>query len=256
MWSSLTAIFGIATQSNYLATCAYMDSFARYRHSLGLPATSLSLGHIADTGNIKRNPTFADSLTRNGLYGNKHDDFLRFCDAAITPPSSSMENNRGEEPPWWYSGDPFVSAHLLAGVGPGGLRNLNSTHPLKEMSWYRDPRFSHLVKATKDLNENDSNDKAKHDGSDNDDEKGEEEGDRSVADKIRFKLAQLLFISPQDIKAENPITNYGVDSLVAAELRKWLSTSFGREVSSTMAILDSGTSVLDLEAGIVGKGSE
>ena len=68
MWSSWTAIFGTATQSNYLATCSFMDAFARYRRSLGLPATSLDLSQIIATGAIKRVPSYATSLARNDWF--------------------------------------------------------------------------------------------------------------------------------------------------------------------------------------------
>ena len=238
MWSSLTAIYGVATQSNYLATCAFMDSFARYRRSIGLTAVSLNLGHIADTGNIRRNPSLADSLTRNGLYGNKHSDFLKFCDAALAPPT--------EQTTTWYPGDFFVSAQILAGVGPSGLRDVNYIHPLKDMSWYRDPRFSFLIKASK------------YDAIGGVDAQVDEEIEstqaRSIADRIQVRLAQLLFISPQDIKLDKPVTYYGIDSLIAAELRKWLSMSFGTAVS-TMDILDSETSTHDLEAEILRRGA-
>ena len=203
MWSSLTAVFGIGTQSNYQATCAFMDSFAQYRRNLGLPATSLDLGHIANTGNIRRNPGLAGSLTRNGLYGNSHKDFLRFCDAALSPPVKPKTSRHLE--------NLSASARILAGVGVEGLKKLNSTHQIKDMGWYRDPRLSHLVKAVLETVEGDLGMK-------------ESEADQlpkagTVADRIRWKLAQLLFISPHDIDVEKPITVFGIDSLVAAELR-------------------------------------
>lgn len=56
MWSSWTVMFGTATQSNYLSSNAFMDAFARHRHSLGLPATSLSLSQVLGIGIVSYMP--------------------------------------------------------------------------------------------------------------------------------------------------------------------------------------------------------
>lgn len=56
MWSSWTVMFGTATQSNYLASSAFMDAFARHRQSEGLPATSLALSQILGIGIVSYMP--------------------------------------------------------------------------------------------------------------------------------------------------------------------------------------------------------
>lgn len=84
-WSSWTAIFGNATQANYLASCTYMDAFARYRKSLARPATSLSLSRI---GNLEQwahglNAQYANTIERSGFYGTNEADILGYCASAI-----------------------------------------------------------------------------------------------------------------------------------------------------------------------------
>ncbi len=56
MWSSWTVMFGTATQSNYLASSAFMDAFARHRHLQNLPASSLALSQILGIGIVSYMP--------------------------------------------------------------------------------------------------------------------------------------------------------------------------------------------------------
>jgi UDP-glucose 4-epimerase len=56
MFSSWTTMFGTATQSNYLASSAFMDAFARYRASKNMPATSLGLSQILGVGIVSYMP--------------------------------------------------------------------------------------------------------------------------------------------------------------------------------------------------------
>ena len=137
MWSSWTAIFGTATQTNYLAASA------RHRQSLGLPAISMDLNQIFNIGAFKRVPGHATSLTRNGLYGSEAYDVLQYCDAAI----ASSKSITSSVSPY----DPLASAQLLAGIDAAGLKDLSVTHPLEGMAWYHDLRFSQILQATRNL---------------------------------------------------------------------------------------------------------
>ena len=229
MWSSWTAIFGTATQTNYLATCSFMDAFARHRQSLGLPATSLDLSQIFDIGAFKRVPGYANSLTRSGLYGSEAYDVLQYCDAAI----ASSKSITSSVSPY----DPLASAQLLAGIDAAGLKDLSVTHPLEGMAWYHDLRFSQILQATRNLASENSETAGNFDSSDS---------NATTTQRILKKLAQLLYISTDDIDIARPISKYGIDSMVAAELRNWLFANFAKDVPLAH-MLDADTSVERLE---------
>lgn len=212
MWSSWTAIFGTATQANYLASCSFMDAFARHRHRLGLSATSLSLSPISNVGAVGRNPLYVKALTRNGLYSSDEDDFLQYCESAIDSGLAGCQ--------WDY--DPLAKSHLLVGIEPTALDKLHKTYPLNDMGWYNDSRFSNLVQAIDNLSssEIDSLTIASN----------EDEGDEAIH-RIYRKAAQLLYISEDIIDTTLPINEYGIDSMIAAELRNWLFATFATDVS-------------------------
>jgi hypothetical protein len=56
LWSSWTVLFGTATQSNYLASNAFLDAFARHRLCRGQPVTSLSLSQVLGIGIVSYMP--------------------------------------------------------------------------------------------------------------------------------------------------------------------------------------------------------
>lgn len=242
MWSSWTAIFGTATQSNYLATCTFMDAFARHRRRLGRPATSLDLSQIFNAGNVRRVAAYERTLTRNGLYGTEENEFIRYCDAAIASSTGEFRSA--------HSYDPLASAQLLAGIEPVGLKNLNATHPLDEMAWHDDPRFSHLLQATRNLAAEQVPNAAALDVEDS-----EFDASISPSDRILKRLAQLLYVPKADIDPDRPIVEYGLDSMIAAELRNWLFATFAKNVS-IFEMLEAGTSVKTLEDMVVAKTSQ
>lgn len=53
----------------------------------------------------------------------------------------------------------------------------------------------------------------------------------TVRGAIRKQLADLLAIGMDDVDASKPVHSYGVDSLVAVELRNWFARSIGADVA-------------------------
>ena len=223
MWSSWTSIFGIATQANYLASNAFLDAFARHRRSLNLPATSMSLSRIGNVGAVGRNNIDVNALSRNGFYGNNKDEFLQFCESAIKPCHHKSISNH----------DPLTTAHLLVGIEPTGLSALAKTYPLSEMLWYHDRSFSNLIEAVGRLSMTHKESLTVQTGQ-------EDEGD--LVTVVHKKIAQLLYMPKEDIDITRPLSEYGIDSMIAAELRNWIFGTFATDVS-IFSMLGQGMSI-------------
>ncbi|KAI1406986.1 hypothetical protein F5Y13DRAFT_207084 [Hypoxylon sp. FL1857] len=213
IWSSWTVIFGTATQSNYLASNSFLDAFARYRRANGLPCTSVALSQVLGIGIVSYMPEYQQAMVRNGFYGNDEEEFLQYCEAGINPPPIQETDDAT------LKYDPQTLGHLLVGIEPAGLQNVDRKYPLSEMLWYRDPRFQNLIQATSLLSSS-TQDKLAGGG---------EEG--TVLDRIRMKISRLLYVPLDEVDVEKAINDYGIDSMIAAELRNWFFASFGKEVS-------------------------
>lgn len=65
-FSSVSSLYGLPGQSNYAAANRFLDDFSKYRGSLGLPASTVNLGPLADTGFVAREDKVHDYLELSG----------------------------------------------------------------------------------------------------------------------------------------------------------------------------------------------
>ncbi|WP_067848216.1 type I polyketide synthase [Nocardia lijiangensis] len=85
LFSSVAGVVGTPGQGNYAAANAFMDGFAHYRRSQGLPATSIAWGlwesGTGMAGHLNRSDT--DRLARSGFAGLSDAEGLALFDAAL-----------------------------------------------------------------------------------------------------------------------------------------------------------------------------
>ncbi|KAI0467452.1 PKSKA1 [Xylaria cf. heliscus] len=77
MLSSISGVAGTRGQANYSAANVFMDSFASYRRQQGLPACSVDLGVIEDSGFIANNDGFKEKHFDSRVYFGINDRLLR-----------------------------------------------------------------------------------------------------------------------------------------------------------------------------------
>ncbi|KAH8730005.1 hypothetical protein GQ44DRAFT_673662 [Phaeosphaeriaceae sp. PMI808] len=220
MLSSISGIVGSAGQSNYAAGNTYMDGLAHFRQKLGERATALDLGVMVDHGVLAENHTLRDRILGRGfLAGVTSVEVFNLLDICC---------NRGEKL------DSHTAQIALGIASPSQIRAraAGQTHPFLSL-----PPYRHISSQSgrTDAGEDDA-------GEGNSQEHWRQQfvaaSTTTAAGAIISKalLKRLIIMNPDledrvDMDAlDEPIQRFGVDSLVAVELRSWFSKEFAADV--------------------------
>ncbi|EJP66156.1 polyketide synthase, putative [Beauveria bassiana ARSEF 2860] len=234
MLSSLSCILGWASQASYAAGGTYQDALARWRCASGLPALFLDMGIIKDVGYVAESRNVSDRLRKVGQSVRLDEDaVLRTVGTAVI--------------------HPFGRPQILLGLnsGPGAHGDPNSDSQMG-----RDARFMPLRNRQRLV----SRSKAHTSGDDADSEplsiklqsaESTDEAAGFVGGAIAAKLADIFMIPVDDIDLEKPPSVYGIDSLVAVELRNMLVLQAATDIS-IFSILQS-VSLAALAVDVVAK---
>ncbi|KAG9235236.1 hypothetical protein BJ875DRAFT_399470 [Amylocarpus encephaloides] len=225
--ASTSGITGAHGQSNYAAGNTYEDALAHYRVSLGQKCVSLNLGLVLSVGFAAENLETLDALKKGGYDGIEENNVLAILDYVC---DSSLPINAS-------------NAQIIAGLDiptmtkdTGGDAQDGRDH----VPWSRRPLFRHLT-ATSGL-QTQSNIVS---GASQEKEDFQAtfiaaastsvaSAAQIVAKALCGKLARMLWMPEEDIDVQKPTHSYGVDSLVAVELRHWL----GKEILADVSIFE------------------
>ena len=245
--SSISGSVGTATESNYCAANAFLDSFARYRRSLNLPATSLGLGMISEVGYLHEHPEIEALLARKGIHAINEEEMLQIVDIVLTHNVCSNMTDSGH----------FAEAHILTGLEVIGLQKIRDKGFEGGSHVLDDPRASLIARA---LNSSDSSGAAATEGSQSSHlppeivdalaKRGENgEGDHALLDAaeavLARKICNLLLLSEEQLSPQTQLADFGMDSMLAAEFRTFVFNTFAIDVPF-LTLLDKTTSVESL----------
>ncbi|KAI9691977.1 MAG: polyketide synthase [Bogoriella megaspora] len=213
MLSSLSGIVGAIGQSNYGAGNTYQDALARYRTSHGQTALSMDLGLMGDIGIVAETEEYS---RKRGLLVNmtevEEQEYLNLLDIYCNP-------NLGVLPP--------EKSQILVGVMTPAKHQAQGTEVPDMLMRRLFSGFSTMNSLANHASSSDTVDAAamfRRAGS-------VEERTEVVTALLAQKLARSLSIPAEDVNPNKPLFEYGVDSLIAVELRNWISKEFAADIS-------------------------
>jgi acyl transferase domain-containing protein/NADPH:quinone reductase-like Zn-dependent oxidoreductase/acyl carrier protein len=190
LYSSATTLFGNPGQAAYVAANMSLEALASERRALGLPATCIGFGPIADVGYLARNERVLAALVgRMGGQALKSDDALQALGALVGSQAGNLAHldldwtTLGRSLPTAYS-PKFSELARLAAVGEHGADAGESAQDVRR-------RLSEL---------------------------GAEDLQAELTTILRAEVAAILRIAPERIEPGVSLMDMGMDSLMAVEL--------------------------------------
>ena len=232
--SSASGIVGQKGQANYAAANVFLDSFAGYRHRLGLAACSVDLGVIEDVGYVSERQALAERLEKKSWGGINEGLLHKIFKYSILQQTAVINKESAAQ---MITGIPVPQqedSELLLDARFGGLclgKTGTRTFGEGDESSQAVQAFVAMVKA-----------KAK-----------QPDLLAGAVGVINQHFTRSLGLS-EPMEPAKPLSVYGLDSLSAVELRNWVRLNLGSEIS-TLDILNA-TSLLALCEKILTKISQ
>ncbi|KAI2613390.1 putative polyketide synthase [Hypoxylon sp. NC1633] len=215
MLSSVSGFAGLMSQTNYAAGNVFQDSFAAYRMQLGLPANTVDLGLIEDVGYFVDHDTLSRRLESAGWSPINEALLHRILRASILQQTHGLNpHNTGQlitgiSVPLIPPNTPILPLHRFSALRPaagskeagnGGSGALANT------------KLSLLKNAAKpDI-------------------------DRATVFAAAVEVVGAVFMrslgASEPLEASRPLATYGIDSLIAVEMRNWARSELGIELTA------------------------
>ena len=196
MFSSISSIFGNGAQANYAAANAFLDSLAHHRTALGLPALVINWGALGGEGYVARNERVAEYLARAGTTALTPKEVVILTEGFLNAGTPQALALRVDWAKWRSSfrgnqESPLLEHIFAAGVeGPetGGAKS--------------DWRVKIEAAAAADRLE-------------------------VIGHAVRDVVGSVLRVKPEGLRLDQPLTDLGLDSLMAVEIENSIESSIG-----------------------------
>ncbi|KAI1118030.1 hypothetical protein F5Y14DRAFT_447438 [Nemania sp. NC0429] len=223
LFSSISGILGNPSQANYASANTFMEALCQYRRSTGQKASIINLGVVVGIGAVSENESLTRRMKAMGLYELNENVILDALTVAMNMPSENPMPVAGSTNP----------CSISLGLAPTSSTKLEESHS----AWRKEPRmaaFRMAATARSDSGEVRGDEVKTLLGNARQDPAvlKEPEAAHTLACAIGLKVLSLLFRPEGDLEAviKTGLSDIGMDSLVAMELRSWWKQTFSLDV--------------------------
>lgn len=236
MLSSVSGIIGTIGQANYAAGNTYQDALARYRVLMGQKAIALDLGWMSDVGFLAENEGIIHTTKELASVAKISETEFHALLEYYCNPSLKICS-------------PLNAQQIVGLLSPAQFRSKGLEPP----SWTQSPIFSPLAQI--ELQESLVMSRSSNAETNYTAEFVHAESPADVVvEALVNKLAHALSINQSEVDTSNPLHTYGVDSLLAVELRSWFAKIFSADLA-VFDIMGQGNSIQALGTLVTAKSS-
>lgn len=232
LFSSGGAMAGNWGQSNYCAGNTFLDAFVRYRHSMGLAASSLAIGAIEDVGYVAENPEIFEKVRSTAGYMMGQRELLESIELMLkrSAPGSVQPKEVGATARYVEPSQTSIGVRSLLPI----------TSPSNRVVWRRDPRMLVYRNVEAQAGGADGGGTSSLDQevtqflkeiSDNLTLLRAEESAVLLANAIGRTLLGFMMRESEELDIDAPLASMGIDSLVSLEVRNWVRRRLGADVT-------------------------
>ena len=222
-FSSVSSIVGSKGQANYASANAYLDALMRHRREMGLAGTTMNCGMITGVGAVSENQDLQKIMEKLGYEGVTKEELMYQIEEAVTSNNSLKISPHGTDLHQTITGVNLSRADLYWSQKPMFV-NLYANHDFTHQTRQEDEtkNLAILLRSTS----------------------SSEGRTELILGAFIDKIASVLAVPAEVIQPNKPLSDYGLDSLVAVEFRGWYMKAVG--VDLTLFDLLSSPSILSL----------
>lgn len=208
-FSSSSAICGAMAQANYAAANVYIDALMRHRRQNGLPGTTMNVGMVGGVGVVAEDAALQKVMERIGYESITEEELFFQIEEAVTTSTAPRNPDQEIDDHQIVTGFPLSRKDVYWASKPL-FRNLYGN---LDIGIAAAPQGTvNLIKALQEA-------------------ANVEERTTVLMAAFIEKIATVLLVPAATIQPGNPLSAYGLDSIVAVEFRKWFSKTVGMEVA-------------------------
>ncbi|MEW4461537.1 SDR family NAD(P)-dependent oxidoreductase [Roseibium algicola] len=225
LYSSATTLVGNPGQANYVAANGYLEGLARKRRAEGRPGLAVAWGAISDAGYLARNEDVNEMLSRKlGRHALTAKEALDGLMALMVQPSKDD-----------------------VGLAALGYARIDWQAARKDLALVGTPLVGLLGLGDEDETGADGaiNLAAMLEGMD------QVTAAQTVAKLLAAEIGKILRIAPEEIDPHKPLSDIGMDSLMALELRMSAERQLGIDIP--LMSLANGATLIDLSSRVANR---